>query len=113
MDGGAIPRFGRTDQEGILEGTTIDEQLGSPARRLGVTRALDVASDLKGAGSVVHRHQGAGEIPTPHRRQPFGGVLCRRDTQPGGAINPKLETGAWMSERQSGDRLMGRAGLAP
>ena len=43
MDGGAVPRFRRADQERILERPAIDEKLGSPAGGLRFAGPLDEA----------------------------------------------------------------------
>src|SRR3954454_23252544 len=112
MNGRPIARLSRANEEWILEGPAVDEELGSTAGGLRVAWTLDVAADTKGTSGIPDRDQGAREVAAPDSRQPLDLILLRGNRQPGGPIHLQLEAGFRMRQGQSRDGLVRGARLA-
>ncbi len=105
MDGGAVAGLRRADQERILERPAVDEELGSPAGRLGVARALDEPGDPERAGGVAAPAPACrrARVPTPRRAAPPASWPGGHD-EPAGAVHVQLEADLGVGQREGGHR---------
>ena len=113
MDGGAVSRLCRAQEERVLEGTAVHEELSASPRRLRIAGTLHVTFDPEGSRRVGNRHQCPCDGPAPHRGEPLLGQSVPAGTVSRvGAIDLQVETGLRMGERQGRDGLVRGASLA-
>ena len=104
-DGGAVPRFGRAQDEGIADRAAAHEHAAPATRGLRLRRALGKAAHLERALAVRHGHERARELAPPQPVQPVDRLLRRRhvDQHTIVAREPERDVGA--RERQQRQHL--------
>src|SRR5262249_500325 len=111
MDRGAVARLGGPHQEGIAEGTVVDEELGATTGRSRVARSLNEARNPKASDRVLERDQRLHQVVTPDRGESLIRRLIGRHREAGSAIDVQLESYFGMSQRQCGQGIVSRSRL--
>ena len=112
MNGRAIARLGGAKEEIVLEGASVDEQLGAPPGGLRIARPLDEPFDSDRPDPVAHRDHRPRQVPTPDGSQPFFERLSRREVKAAPLVGEELEADLRMGECQHRDRIAAHPRLA-
>src|SRR5215218_1340526 len=111
MNGGAIASLRSPDEERILEGTSVDEELRPAPGGLRIARTLHETRHLKCSGRILDRHESPSQVSAPDRGEPLSSVLVGRNSKTTGPVGVELEACVWVSQGKGGYCLVRRARL--
>ena len=112
MNRGAVAGLCRAEEEGILEGPPVHEELRAPSGGLSLTGPLHESLHAKRARGVSDRYQGRRQILAPDRRQALVGLLSGRHGETTRAVHVQLEPGFRVGQRQRRHCVVRGAALA-